>query len=95
MADAYAIATMKVRQMLITSKPLFVYLQRPDTGEWVTVGRYQVGAEGSAIGKEPVGPANGLGALQMGVARHQDADFSFSSRGQNFQKAGEVFFHEP
>jgi serine/threonine-protein kinase HipA len=22
------------------SKPLFVYLQRPDTGEWVTVGRY-------------------------------------------------------
>lgn len=25
----------------ITSKPLFVYLQRPDTGEWVTVGRYQ------------------------------------------------------
>lgn len=24
----------------ITSKPLYVYLQRPDTGEWVTVGRY-------------------------------------------------------
>ena len=24
----------------MTSKPLFVYLQRPDTGEWVTVGRY-------------------------------------------------------
>lgn len=24
-----------------TSRPLFVYLQRPDTGEWVTVGRYQ------------------------------------------------------
>jgi len=23
------------------SKPLFVYLQRPDNGEWVTVGRYQ------------------------------------------------------
>jgi serine/threonine-protein kinase HipA len=23
-----------------TSKPLFVYLQRPDTGDWVTVGRY-------------------------------------------------------
>jgi len=32
--------------MLITSKPLFVYLQRPDTGEWVTVGRYQAGAAG-------------------------------------------------
>ena len=25
---------------MTTSKPLFVYLQRPDTGEWVTVGRY-------------------------------------------------------
>lgn len=24
----------------MTSKPLFVYLQRPDNGEWVTVGRY-------------------------------------------------------
>ncbi len=22
------------------SKPLYVYLQRPDTGTWVTVGRY-------------------------------------------------------
>jgi serine/threonine-protein kinase HipA len=29
--------------MLITSKALFVYLQRPDNGEWVTVGRYQAG----------------------------------------------------
>jgi len=29
--------------MLNTSKPLFVYLQRPDTGEWVTVGRYRKG----------------------------------------------------
>jgi serine/threonine-protein kinase HipA len=29
--------------MMITSKPLFVYLQRPDNGEWVTVGRYQAG----------------------------------------------------
>lgn len=25
---------------MIISKPLFVYLQRPDTGQWVTVGRY-------------------------------------------------------
>jgi len=32
--------------MLIISKPLFVYLQRPDTGDWVTVGRYQAGMEG-------------------------------------------------
>ena len=29
--------------MLITFKPLFIYLQRPDNGEWVTVGRYQAG----------------------------------------------------
>lgn len=27
--------------MAIISKPLFVYLQRPDNGVWVTVGRYQ------------------------------------------------------
>ncbi len=27
--------------MLNTSKALFIYLQRPDNGEWVTVGRYQ------------------------------------------------------
>ena len=27
-----------------TSDPLFVYLQRPDSGEWVTVGRYQLDA---------------------------------------------------
>lgn len=26
--------------MKATSKPLFIYLQRPDNGEWVTVGRY-------------------------------------------------------
>lgn len=26
--------------MASTSKPIFVYLQRPDTGQWVTVGRY-------------------------------------------------------
>ena len=26
----------------MTSKPLYVYLQRPDTGEWVTVGRYKL-----------------------------------------------------
>lgn len=25
------------------SKPLYVYLQRPDTGDWVTVGRYKAG----------------------------------------------------
>jgi len=33
--------------MLTISKPLFVYLQRPDTRDWVTVGRYQAGIEGS------------------------------------------------
>lgn len=25
------------------SKPLFIYLQRPDSEDWVTVGRYQAG----------------------------------------------------
>lgn len=29
-----------------TSRPLFVYLQRPDDGTWVTVGRYLAGAPG-------------------------------------------------
>ena len=28
------------------SKPLFIYLQRPDTGEWVTVGRYKLNQSG-------------------------------------------------
>lgn len=30
-----------------TSKPLYIYLQRPDSGEWVTVGRYQSGQDGT------------------------------------------------
>lgn len=29
------------------SKPLFVYLQRPDTADWVTVGRYRQGDDGA------------------------------------------------
>jgi serine/threonine-protein kinase HipA len=32
--------------MLSTSKPLYVYLQRPDTGDWLTVGRYKKGQAG-------------------------------------------------
>lgn len=31
------------------SKALFVYLQRPDTGEWVTVGRYRKGLPGEGF----------------------------------------------
>lgn len=31
---------------MTTSKRLFVYLQRPDTGDWVTVGRYALHADG-------------------------------------------------
>ena len=31
--------------MMIISKPLFVYLQRPDNGVWVTAGRYQAGSD--------------------------------------------------
>lgn len=33
--------------MLIIYKPLFVYLRRPDAGDWVRVGCYQAGTEGS------------------------------------------------
>lgn len=33
--------------MASTSRPLYVYLQRPDTGEWVTVGRYRTDAAGT------------------------------------------------
>ncbi|MGV8891883.1 MAG: type II toxin-antitoxin system HipA family toxin [Burkholderiaceae bacterium] len=33
-----------------TSKPLFVYLQRPDTGAWVTVGRYLLDKD-TSVGK--------------------------------------------
>lgn len=32
---------------MATSKPLFVYLQRPDTGQWITAGRYRCGPDGS------------------------------------------------
>lgn len=32
--------------MLTTSRPAYVYLQRPDDGTWVTVGRYQAGKPG-------------------------------------------------
>jgi len=35
--------------MLNISKPLYVYLQRPDNGEWVTVGRYRTGAPGEGF----------------------------------------------
>ncbi|MFZ6849434.1 type II toxin-antitoxin system HipA family toxin [Undibacterium sp. RuRC25W] len=34
--------------MLNTSKPLFIYLQRPDNGEWITVGRYLAGPVASS-----------------------------------------------
>lgn len=36
---------------MIISRPLFVYLQRPDTGEWVTVGRYRSGQAGEGFFK--------------------------------------------
>jgi len=35
------------------SKPLYVYLQRPDNGEWVTVGRYKRGAGGGGFQYAP------------------------------------------
>lgn len=35
--------------MLSISKPIYVYLQRPDSGEWVTVGRYKAGQPGEGF----------------------------------------------
>ena len=43
MASQYRAAPMQ-----IISKPLFIYLQRPDTGEWITVGRYQAAPQNGA-----------------------------------------------
>ena len=37
--------------MLSISKPIYVYLQRPDSGEWVTVGRYKAGQAGEGFFK--------------------------------------------
>jgi len=37
--------------MLSISKPIYVYLQRPDSGEWVTVGRYKAGKPGEGFFK--------------------------------------------
>ncbi|MDY7573153.1 HipA domain-containing protein [Actimicrobium sp. CCI2.3] len=37
--------------MLSISKPTYVYLQRPDNGEWVTVGRYKTGQPGEGFFK--------------------------------------------
>lgn len=34
---------------MTTSKPLFIYLQRPDNGEWVTVGRYLTAPDGAGL----------------------------------------------
>lgn len=35
--------------MTIISKPLYVYLQRPDNGEWVTAGRYTINQRGEGV----------------------------------------------
>jgi len=37
--------------MLSISKPIYAYLQRPDSGEWVTVGRYKSGSPGEGFFK--------------------------------------------
>jgi serine/threonine-protein kinase HipA len=43
----------------MTSERFYVYLQRPDSGEWVTVGRYQAttGADGSTSGEFRYAPS--------------------------------------
>ena len=50
---------------MTTSKPLFVYLQRPDTGEWVTAGRYLGDIQ------------NGLGTFRYAPS-YVDAGFTWS-----------------
>ncbi len=42
--------------MLTTSKPLFVYLNRPDNGQWITVGRYQ-GGSAAGMGRFKYAPS--------------------------------------
>jgi serine/threonine-protein kinase HipA len=37
--------------MISISKPVYVYLQRPDSGEWVTVGRYKTAKPGEGFFK--------------------------------------------
>ena len=43
----------------MTSERFYVYLQRPDSGEWVTIGRYQAttGADGSIVGEYRYAPS--------------------------------------
>lgn len=48
------------------SKPLFVYLQRPDTAEWVTVGRYQLDKE-SNTGKFRYAPSYERAGLSWAI----------------------------
>ncbi len=43
--------------MPTTSKPLYVYLQRPDTAEWVTVGRYQADVAGAGTARFKYAPS--------------------------------------
>lgn len=49
-----------------TSKPLYVYLQRPDTGEWVTVGRYRRDAA-SATGRFLYAPSYAQAGLAWSI----------------------------
>jgi serine/threonine-protein kinase HipA len=54
--------------MLISKspKPLYVYLQRPDTGEWVTVGRYLLD-EANKIGKFLYAPSYEQAGLSWSI----------------------------
>jgi serine/threonine-protein kinase HipA len=48
------------------SKPLFVYLQQPDTAEWVTVGRYLLDKE-SNTGKFCYAPSYERAGLSWAI----------------------------
>lgn len=52
--------------MILISKPLYVYLQRPDTGQWVTVGRYLLEKE-SKVGTFRYAPSYALAGLTWSI----------------------------
>jgi len=67
--------------MTVTPKPLYVYLQRPDNGEWVTVGRYTA-------------PEQSQGYFQYAPS-YLDAGLAWSIDPVNLSLLAEHRFHAP
>jgi len=66
---------------MIISKPLFIYLQRPDDGQWVTVGRY-------------LAPADGIGTFQYAPS-YVDAGLAWSIDPVNLAFRPDTAFTAP